>query len=119
METSTANIILYVGGEGLITPPRDSVLPGVSMEEFFELALRLRIPAFERDVLPDEFAAADEVILTSTPNCMLPVCRFNGRPIGDGKPGPGFTRLLAAWSEEVGLDIAAQAGRFADRPGEP
>ncbi len=40
-ETSTANIILHFSGEGLVTPPRRGVLPGVSMEVLFELAPRI------------------------------------------------------------------------------
>ncbi|MFM8703581.1 MAG: hypothetical protein ACKOHG_06875, partial [Planctomycetia bacterium] len=50
-----------------------------------------------------------EILLSSTPNCLLPATRFDGRGIGTGLPGPGFRRLLAAWSDRVGLDIAAQA----------
>jgi branched-subunit amino acid aminotransferase/4-amino-4-deoxychorismate lyase len=63
-----------------------------------------------------DVAAADEILLTSTPNCLLPVTRFDGLPIGGGRPGPLFGRLLAAWSRDVGLDIAAQARAFAGPP---
>jgi hypothetical protein len=35
--------------------------------------------------------------------------------IGDGKPGPMFAKLLAAWSDRVGVDVAAQAKRFEKR----
>ena len=54
-------------------------------------------------------------LLGSTPLCLLPVARLDGRPIGDGEPGDVFRRLLAAWGEKVGLDIARQAEQFADR----
>jgi hypothetical protein len=37
--------------------------------------------------------------------------------IGDGKPGPVVGRLLEAWSELVGLDVVAQALRFAAASG--
>ena len=60
-------------------------------------------------------AAADEVMLSSTPNCLLPVSRFNGHPIGAAAERPVFGQLLTAWGELVGLDIAAQAARFAAR----
>lgn len=60
-----------------------------------------------------DLAAADEILLTSTPNCLLPVTRFDGRPVGGGRPGPLHRLLLAAWSRDVGLDIAAQARRHA------
>jgi branched-chain amino acid aminotransferase len=52
---------------------------------------------------------ADEAFVTSTPYSMLPITRFNGRPVGDGRPGPITARLLDAWSELVGVDIVDQA----------
>ena len=74
-----------------------------------ELAGRLGIPAGQRELTLDDVATADEVLLTSTTICVLPVTRLNGRPIGSGHPGAKFSRLLAAWSEMVGVDIAGQA----------
>ena len=114
-ETSTANIVIHVPSEGLATPPRRTVLPGVSLEVVAELAKRLAIPFGERPLFPADVAAADEVFLSSTPFGILPVTRFCGRPIGSGRPGQVFARLHSAWSELVGLDIAAQAVRFATR----
>ncbi len=110
-ESSTANFLMHVAGEGLISPPRGDVLPGVSLEVAAELAQRLGIRFAERKLRPADVATADELFLTSTPNCILPVTRFNGRQVGEGGPGPIFARLLAAWNELVGLDIAAQAFR--------
>jgi branched-chain amino acid aminotransferase len=55
------------------------------------------------------------VFLTSTPLCLLPVTQFNNHPIANGEPGSVFKRLLKAWSELVGVDIAGQAERFARR----
>ena len=37
------------------------------------------------------------------------------RPIGAGRPGPVVARLLAAWSETVGVDIVAEAKEYASR----
>jgi branched-chain amino acid aminotransferase len=59
--------------------------------------------------------AADEVFLTSTSVCILPVVRVEDRPVGRGTPGATYARLLAAWSARVGVDVAAQAKRFATR----
>jgi branched-subunit amino acid aminotransferase/4-amino-4-deoxychorismate lyase len=114
-EASTANAIAFFSNEGLISPPILQVLPGISMQVVTELAGRLNIRFINRDLTPEEFAGADEAFLTSTPNCLLPVTRFNGRPIGNGQPGKIFGQLLAAWNEMVGFDIAVQARRFAGR----
>jgi hypothetical protein len=58
---------------------------------------------------------ASELLLTSTSPCITPVTRFEGRPVGDSRPGPVFARLLAVWSKMVGIDIAAQAIAFRNR----
>lgn len=114
-ETSTANVLAFYRGEGLLSPPPETILPGISLAVVAELAAGLGIPLVYRHFGLDELAAADEVLLASTPFCLLPVSRLNGRPIGSGRPGEVFRQLLAAWSRLVGVDIAAQARQFAAR----
>lgn len=112
-ETSTANVLVVSPGEGLISPPSEKILRGISLSVVVELADKLGISTTQRSLTPKEVASADEVLLTSTPVCLLPVTRLNGQPVGRGRPGEVFARLLAAWNELVGMDIAGQAGRFA------
>jgi branched-subunit amino acid aminotransferase/4-amino-4-deoxychorismate lyase len=114
-ETATANVLAYRAAEGLVSPRREAVLPGVSLSFIRELAITLRIPFVERDLSVDDLLLADEVLLTSTPNCLLPVVRVNDRAIGSGAPGIVFHKLLQVWSAAVGVEIAGQAKRFAIR----
>ena len=111
-EASTANLLVYRAGEGLISPPAEKILPGISMSMAVELAAGLGIPFRHRDLSVEDVATADEAMLTSTSTCIVPVTRLDGRPIGAGTPGTIFGTLLAAWSRAVGVDIAAQAERF-------
>ena len=114
-EASTANVLVGAAADKLVCPPRAKVLAGISLAEVVELAAEAGIETVHRELTPQDVATAGEVLLTSTPPCLLPATRFNGHKIGDGRPGPIFRRLLAAWSDRVGIDIAAQAGRFAQR----
>lgn len=114
-EATTSNVVANFPGSGLVTPPREKVLPGVSQQVLFELADELSIPHAERDLTPTELASADEVFLTSTSVCMLPVVRIDDQAVGQGDPGLIYQRLLAAWGEQVGVDIPAQAERFSRR----
>jgi branched-subunit amino acid aminotransferase/4-amino-4-deoxychorismate lyase len=114
-EGSTANVIAYFPERGLVTPYLAKVLPGVSQQVVFELARELGIPHLEGDFTPEEFATADEIYFTSTSICLLPVVKLEGLPVGTGMPGGIYRRLVAAWSERVGVDIAAQAQKFAVR----
>jgi len=111
-ETSTANVALVVDGT-VLSPPADDALPGVSLAFARRLAEREGIPWRERPLTAADLAGAAEILLTSTPSCILPATRFDGRPVGTGVPGPVYRRLLAAWSADVGLDIAVQARRHA------
>ena len=114
-EASTANLLIYKAAEGLVSPPSAKILPGISLSVVVELARRFDIPWIQRDLTSEEVVSADEVLLTSTPMCLLPVTQMNDRPIGRGAPGTVFGRLLDAWSQMVGVDIVGQAERFARR----
>lgn len=116
-ETSTANVLLYKAAEGLVSVPHHKVLHGISMATLMEMASEQGLSVSQRNLTPNDLASADEVLLSSTPFCLLPATRLNGRPIASGRPGPVFQRLLAGWSERMGLDIAGQAKRFATRGG--
>lgn len=107
-ETSTANLAIVRQGT-IITPPSTDSLGGISLDYAAELARGLGFAWREQSLTLADLAAADEALLTSTPSCLLPVARLDGRPIGTGRPGAMFRRLLAAWSAHVGLDIARQA----------
>lgn len=114
-EASTANILFYFRGEGLVSPPRERILPGVTVAVVEELAASLGIPFIHRDLTVDNFAAADEVLLCSTSPCVWSVTRLDGRPIADGKPGPFAHQLRDAWCRMVGIDIVEQAQLLATR----
>lgn len=112
-EASTANVVVYRDGEGIVSPQISKVLPGVSVAVVRELAEQLAIPFIERDLSVEEFRTANEAWLSSTSICLLPIVRCEGEPIADGKPGPVYQRVLTAWNELVGINIAEQARQFA------
>ncbi len=118
-EATTANVLVHRDGEGLVSPPHEHILFGVSLGVVKELAAKLNVPFTMRPLTVEEFGTANEAMLASTSICVLPIVECNGKPIGNGQPGPVYRKLLAAWSDLVGVDIAAQARRFADRPIEP
>ena len=96
--------------EGVLkTPHARSALAGVSRATILELAAQLAIPVAVTDFQPYDIYTAEEAFFTSTPYCIMPATKFNGLPVGDGHVGAVTQRLLAAWSELVGVDIVAQA----------
>jgi branched-chain amino acid aminotransferase len=106
-ETSGANFLIVEKG-AVVSPTLRNILPGISRQTVIEFSGKLGIPFVERDIQLHNVMNADEAFLSSTPYCLLPATKINGVPIGDGHPGPIFRRLLAEWSQLVGLDIAGQ-----------
>ena len=113
-ETSTANVAV-VHGDTITTPPVADALPGVSLRHVRGIAESLGLRWSMRSLTVADLAAADEILLTSTPSCILPATRLDGRPVADGRPGGVYRRLLSTWSDQVDLDIAAQARACRDR----
>ena len=114
-EASTASVLQYRAGEGIVAPPADKVLPSVSVSVLKSLCADLSIPFVHRDISPEEMETADEVLLSSTSPCLLPVTTVNSASIASGTPGQIFQKLHAAWNDLVGLNIIGQASDIGAR----
>jgi branched-subunit amino acid aminotransferase/4-amino-4-deoxychorismate lyase len=104
-ETAAANFLTVRGGT-VVSPPRDSVLDGISLRVLEELCGRLGVPFEERPLTLHDCQAADEALLAGTAFCVAGVRRLHGVELP--WPGPVWRRLIGAWSEMVGLDIVKQ-----------
>jgi D-alanine transaminase len=98
-EGSASNVFIVKAGV-IATPPRSHLmLPGVTAEVVLELARQHAMPHEVRPIAEAELRAADEIWLTSTPKEVLAVTTLDGRPVGDGRPGPVFRRMHAAYQD--------------------
>ena len=99
-ESTTANIFLVRraadGVDELATPALDcAILPGTTRSWLLRWASGVGLRPFEGWLTPDELAAASEAFVCSSVAGILPVTRFNGHPIGDGRPGAWTLRARA------------------------
>jgi len=85
------NLFVVRGGE-MFSPP-EGILMGITRQTVFELAAEHRLPVREAELTAYDLYAADEVFLTSTAGGIMPLVEIDGRPIGDGKPGPVSQRI--------------------------
>lgn len=100
-EGSAANIWVVKNGM-LLAPPRDKmILEGIRYSLMEELAERCGIPFESRPITEAEVLVADELLLTSATKEVLPITRYNGQPVGDGKAGPVYTRLREAYDAVI------------------
>lgn len=80
------NVFAVKGGR--LATPDSGVLEGITRLTAVALAREAGHPVEERKVAADELRRADEVFVTSTAGGIMPVTRIDGRPVGDGVPGP-------------------------------
>lgn len=98
-EGASSNVWIVRNGK-LMAPPKDHlILEGIRYELFEELCATRNIPFEAHRIARDEVFAADEVLLSSAGREVLPVTRIDGMPIADGKPGPVFRALYAAYQD--------------------
>lgn len=96
-EASGANVFAVFDRE-LHTPPRESVLEGITRDTVFALAGDLGLAVRERRITRDELYVADEVFLTGTAAEITRVRAVDGRTF---EPGPVTGRLRALYADEV------------------
>jgi D-alanine transaminase len=94
IEGSHSNVMAVIGGELVTYPPCNYILTGVTRNCVLNLARTLDIPVREGPIFADRLDRVEELFVTGTTLEVMPVTRMDGRPIGDGQPGPVARRLL-------------------------
>lgn len=96
----------------IVTPEGRNCLRGISRDFIFEFARKNGLECFEANIEPYDIMTADEAFFTNTPYCIVPITKFNGRPVGDGRVGKLTKFLMYKWGESVGCDFVSQARRW-------
>ena len=105
-EGASANVFIVRGG-GVLTPPLDAgILPGVTRALVLEIGRSLGLDMREETVRVDDLRGADEAFITSTLKEAVPVRAVDGRPVGQGRPGPVTLRLLQAYRDYAARSTA-------------
>ena len=98
-EGASSNVWIVKEGK-VLAPPRDTlILEGIRYGLIEELCAAGNIPLEARRIARDEVFAADEVMLSSAGREVMPVAVIDGKPVGNGKPGPVFRALHAAYQD--------------------
>jgi len=100
--------IFFVKNGVVYTPEPRNILVGISRNYIFELCEELNIKCVEKNLETYDAYTADESFMTATPFCLLPVMKFNGLNIGNGKLGEITQKLHDQWSKNAGLNIFQQ-----------
>jgi branched-chain amino acid aminotransferase len=99
-ECSGENLFLVRKG-ALITPPRTTVLEGVTRDTVVTLAEDLGYRVEEAMISRDQLYTADEMFVCGTAAEVVPVREVDFRCLGSGRPGPVTVQLQRAYHAAV------------------
>ncbi len=106
-EGSTENAVLVDADGIFVVPELKNALTGTTLARAMDL-MRSRMTVMTRPVPEEELHSCREIILLGTSIDAIGVVRYNGRVVGEGKPGPVAARLRTL----LVADRATQATRF-------
>jgi branched-chain amino acid aminotransferase len=95
-EATTANVFVVRRDEVATPALACAILPGTTRSWVLAWAAREGLRATEGWLTTRDLAEADEAFICSSVAGILPVTRFDGAAIGDGRPGPVTLRARAA-----------------------
>jgi D-alanine transaminase len=98
-EASASNVFIVKRGVIHSPPKSNLILPGITYDVVSELARANNLPIEFRDVAEAEVRAADEIWVTSSSKEVLAIVELDGKPVGDGRPGPVFRRMHQLYQE--------------------
>jgi D-alanine transaminase len=98
-EGAASNIFVVKNGVLLAPPKTQFMLPGITYDVVLELAERHGQALEIREIHENELRAADEVWMTSSTKEVLAITVLDGKPIGNGSPGP-FGERMWQWYQD-------------------
>lgn len=96
-EGSSTNIWMVKASKLITRSTNDNILAGITRMRVKDLAEKLQLSMEERAFSIEEAKNADEMFLTSSTSCAMPIVALDGQKIGDGTPGPVAKRLIEAY----------------------
>jgi branched-chain amino acid aminotransferase len=97
-ETNATHVFLVSGG--VVRTPTTAACPeGITRQAVLDLAASAGLATETGDYSLTQLYCADEMFVTGTMGGLTPVLALDGRPIGDGKPGPVTARLAEEFAQ--------------------
>lgn len=97
----TSNIYL-VENDRLLTPSRAAgIVEGITRSVVLELARGMGLEVVEGLFPVSKIECTDEMFLTSTTREVVPIVNVDGKPVGNGRPGPVTLALLKSYRASI------------------
>ncbi|HUL03720.1 MAG TPA: aminotransferase class IV [Gemmatimonadales bacterium] len=110
-EGASSNVVAVKDGVLRTHPLGPRILAGITQDVVFELAREAGLSVVERPLTVAELPTVSELLITATTADVMPIVRLDGRPVGDGRPGPVGRSLHAAFRARMERQRARAGAR--------
>jgi D-alanine transaminase len=105
-EGASSNAWIVTAKGVIVTRKLDSrILPGITRATVNDVAAAEHLTIEERPFTVNEALKAREAFLTSATNTVMPIVAIDGKPIGDGRPGPIVQRLRLRFHQVAEISV--------------
>ncbi|MDM5228804.1 D-amino-acid transaminase [Cytobacillus sp. NJ13] len=100
-EGSSSNIAIIKDGTLYTHPATNLILNGITRRKINEICRENGVALEESAFTKDDLLDADEVFMSSTSAEITPITEIEGKPIGNGSPGPITNKLQNLFEEAI------------------
>ncbi|KON86688.1 D-alanine aminotransferase [Sporosarcina globispora] len=100
-EGSSSNVAIVKNGKLYTHPATNLILNGITRRKINEICTENGVALEESAFTKDDLLDADEVFMSSTSAEITPITEIEGKPIGNGSPGPITNKLQNLFEEAI------------------
>ncbi len=100
-EGAATNVFAVFDGVLCTHPLTQRILPGITRKVIMELLAELVLAVKEEPIVFARLAAAEEIFVCGSTTDVTPVVTLDGKPVGNGKPGPLTVKVREAFEARL------------------
>jgi D-alanine transaminase len=100
-EGTHATFMWVQDGKVTATPLSKRILPGITRDKIFSICRATCVPHQEAHLAAADIGSCTEAFLCGTTTEVMPIVAIDGRPVGNGVPGPVARQLQTAYRAAI------------------
>lgn len=96
-EGSASSVIIVEHGVLVRRPAGPAVLPGTTTDAVFTIARQCGRRCLDDGIAEERLRRADEIWIAAATRGIAPVVQLDGKPVGNGEPGPVWQQVATAF----------------------
>jgi D-alanine transaminase len=101
LEATASSFFAVFDGVARTAPKSNYILPSITQDVVLDICRQENLPVAEKPIFLQELGDAEEAFLAGTTTEIAPIVKIDGKPVGDGKPGPFTKRVIELFRAET------------------